>query len=67
MMNVNELTRSMCKRTPTRVVGMRNGQKIIADGIVNGMRAEDGSGKCWLVTMMNGNGEIFVRAGILPK
>lgn len=36
----------------------------LAIGVINGIRAEDGSGKCWIVTLLTDNGEkeVFTRS-----
>jgi hypothetical protein len=40
-----------------------NGNEVILRGLINGIRPEDGSGRCWLVTIHdNGtNAEVFIR------
>ncbi len=39
------------------------GNEVILRGLINGIRPEDGSGRCWLVTIHdNGtNAEVFIR------
>jgi len=49
---------SMLTKGPIFVQGTSNGKRIIANGVVYGFAAEDGSGHNWLVTV--GDNTVFV-------
>lgn len=57
------LCEKMADRGRVAIRTFINGNEIILRGIINGIRPEDGSGRCWLVTIHdNGtNAEVFIR------
>lgn len=57
------LCEKMADRGRVAIRTVISGQEIILRGLINGIRPEDGSGRCWLVTIHdNGtNAEVFVR------
>jgi hypothetical protein len=57
------LCEKMADRGRVAIQTYIGGQQITLRGLINGIRPEDGSGRCWLVTIHdNGtNAEVFVR------
>lgn len=57
------LCEKMADRGRVAIRSFIGGHEIILRGLINGIRPEDGSGRCWLVTIHdNGtNAEVFVR------
>lgn len=57
------LCEKMADRGRVAIRTFINGNEIILRGLINGIRPEDGSGRCWLVTINdNGtNAEVFIR------
>lgn len=57
------LCEKMADRGRVAIRSFINGHEITLRGLINGIRPEDGSGRCWLVTINdNGtNAEVFIR------